>query len=106
MATEVVMMVWPANARPIENRSDSQDDLLGFDLKPNELNRKRPDVERNKRPSAPCRWTRSADENALRTVRRDLMALREKLLAGAGRRALLREVDYTLDRLENVLAEM
>ena len=87
-------------------RPKDDDSLLGLDLKQREIARGCPEIERNAKPGTRYRWTSQADENALRTVRRDLMAFREKLLAGAGRRALLREVDYTLDQLENVLAEM
>ena len=87
-------------------RPKDDDSLLGLSLKQREIAGGYPEIERNARPGTRYRWTNSTDENALRTVRRDLTALREKLLAGAGRRALLREVDYTLDQLENVLAEM
>lgn len=88
-------------------RPKDDNSLLGLDLKQHEIVNGYLDAERNAKPGTRCiRWASPADENALRTVRRDLMALREKLLAGAGRRALLREVDYTLDQLDNVLAEM
>lgn len=46
-----------------------------------------------------------SDEAVLLTIRRDLLAMRERALRGAGRRTLLRDIDYTIDQLDNVLAE-
>ena len=51
------------------------------------------------------RRRRRSDEAVLLTIRRDLLAMRERALHGAGRRTLLRDIDYTIDQLDNVLAE-
>ena len=61
--------------------------LIGLERKPRERRRRR------------------SDEAVLLTIRRDLLAMRERALRGAGRRTLLRDIDYTIDQLDNVLAE-
>lgn len=86
-------------------------DLLGLDRKPGEG-----EVAvgvRTRTNGGKYRWEPStlggkppADEATLLTVRRDLTALRERLLKGASRRAALRDVDYTIDQIDNVLGEM
>ena len=45
-------------------------------------------------------------EAALLTLRSDLVSMRERLLKGAGRRAMLADLDYTIDQLDNALGEM
>lgn len=45
-------------------------------------------------------------EDLLLTVRRDLLRLRLLVLKGARHDELLSEVDYTVDMLDNALAEM
>ena len=45
-------------------------------------------------------------EDILLTARRDLLSIRQAVLARASRTRLLREIDYTIDQLDNVLAEM
>lgn len=83
----------------------SDEGLLGLDRRPDDR------IARNKAPGK-YRWEPSAqggkpaDEATLLTLRRDLTSLREKVLKGAGRRAMLLELDYTIDQLDNVLAEM
>lgn len=91
---------------PASDRSKpSDEDLFGLDRKPDDK------IARSK-PSGKYRWEPStpggkpADEATLLTLRRDLTSLREKVLKGAGRRATLLELDYTIDQLDNVLAEM
>ena len=77
-----------------------EEEMLGLDIRP------------NKTPGGKYKWEpstlggRPADEATLLTLRRDLTSLREKVLKGAGRRATLRELDYTIDQLDNVLGEM
>lgn len=91
---------------PASNKSTpSDEDLFGLDRKPDDK------IARSK-PSGKYKWEPStlggkpADEATLLTLRRDLTSLREKVLKGAGRRAMLLELDYTIDQLDNVLAEM
>ena len=62
--------------------------LLGLERKPSE------------RKGKPMR------EAALLTLRSDLVSMRERLLKGAGRRATLADLDYTIDQLDNALGEM
>lgn len=62
--------------------------LLGLERKPSE------------------RKGKTTPEAALLTVRSDLVSMRERLLKGAGRRATLRDLDYTIDQLDNALGEM
>lgn len=45
-------------------------------------------------------------EAALLTLRSDLVSMRERLLKGAGRKATLADLDYTIDQLDNALGEM
>lgn len=82
-----------------------EEEMLGLDRRPD-------DIARNKTPGGKYKWEpnplggKPADEATLLTLRRDLTSLREKVLKGAGRRATLRELDYTIDQLDNALAEM
>ena len=62
--------------------------LLGLELKPHE------------------RKGKATREATLLTLREDLASIWKKLLDGAGRTALLRDLDYTIDQLDNVLGEM
>lgn len=62
--------------------------LLGLERKPSE------------RKGKPTR------EAALLTLRSDLVSMRERLLKGAGRRAMLADLDYTIDQLDNALGEL
>lgn len=64
------------------------DGLLGLERKPSE------------RKGKPTR------EAALLTLRSDLVSMRARLLKGAGRRAMLADLDYTIDQLDNALGEM
>jgi hypothetical protein len=79
--------------------------MLGLDRRPDDK------IARNRAPGR-YKWEPStpggkpADEATLLTLRRDLTSLREKVLKGVGRRAALRELDYTIDQLDNVLGEM
>lgn len=66
-----------------------EDDLLGLERK---------SWERKERKYVP--------EATLLTLREDLMSMRERLLKGAGRKATLRDLDYTIDQLDNALGEM
>ena len=55
----------------------------------------------------PCeRKAKPMQESVLLTLREDLTGLRERMLKGVGRRAALRELDYTIDQLDNALGEM
>ena len=72
--------------------------LLGLDRTPREIPAGRPAAPKNRS------WAKNP-ENVLLTVRRDLMSQRERILAGTPRRELLREIDYTIDQLDNALAE-
>lgn len=47
-----------------------------------------------------------ATEDVLLTLRRDLLAIREGILNGEPSDKTLEDVNYTLDHLDNVLAEM
>jgi len=82
-----------------------EEEMLGLDRRSDDR------IARNKAPGK-YKWEPStpggkpADEATLLTLRRDLTSLREKVLKGAGRRAALRELDYTIDQLDNVLGEM
>lgn len=84
-------------------------DLLGLDRKPGEG--EATTVVRTRTNGGEYRWEpstvggKSADEATLLTIRRDLTALRERLLKGASRRAALRDVDYTIDQIDNILGE-
>ena len=62
--------------------------LLGLERKPRE------------------RKGKATREATLLTLRSDLASMRAKLIEGAGRKALLRDLDYTIDQLDNVLGEM
>ena len=73
------------------------EDLIGLERKPHER------VAAAGRP--PEKATRS-QESALLTLRDDLLEMRMRLLKGASRRATLRDLDYTVDRIDNLLAEM
>jgi len=83
-------------AKALEGPGDS--DLLGLDRRPREKPAGRPATPKNRS------WAENP-ENVLLTVRRDLLSQRERILAGTPRRELLREIDYTIDQLDNVLAE-
>lgn len=65
-----------------------EDDLLGLERKPSE------------------RKGKTTPEAVLLTVRSDLVSVRERLLKGVGRKATLRDLDYTIDQLDNALGEM
>ena len=65
-----------------------EDDLLGLERKP---------CERKRKPTR---------EEWMLTLREDLATMREWLLKGAGRRAMLADLDYTIDQLDNALGEM
>lgn len=73
--------------------ASGDEDLLGLDRRPG---------EGGPAPEKP----RARRSRILLTLRRDLVSMREKLLNGAGRKALLGELDYTIDQLDNMLAEM
>ena len=73
------------------------EDLIGLERKPRER------VATADRP--PEKATRS-QENALLTLREDLLEVRKHLLHGATRRDTLRDLDYTVDQIDNLLAEM
>lgn len=81
------------------------EEMLGLDRRSDDK------IARNKAPGK-YKWEpntpggKPVDEATLLTLRRDLTSLREKVLKGAGRRATLRELDYTIDQLDNVLGEM
>ena len=83
-------------AKALKGPGDSG--LLGLDRQPREIPAGRPAMPKNRS------WAKNP-ENVLLTVRRDLMSQRERILAGAPRRELLREIDYTIDQLDNALAE-
>ena len=78
-----------------------KEELLGLERKPREGGRR---WDRRDR----CNKARRVrmDGSLACTVRRDLVAMRKKLLDGASRRDLLADVDYTIDQLDNLLAEM
>lgn len=85
----------------------AESDLLGLERKPGEG-----ETAPNKTNGGKYRWEPNtlggkppADEATLLTIRRDLTALRERLLKGASRRAALRDVDYTIDQIDNILGE-
>ena len=73
---------------------DRGEDLAGLERKPSELASGLPDSHPVFR------------EDILLTARRDLLSIRQAILRGASRTNLLREIDYTIDQLDNVLAEM
>ena len=78
------------------------EELLGLERKPHErvrtIDPKK--VVENGKPAA-----RKA-ENILLTIREDLLEARKHLLHGATRRDTLRDLDYTVDQIDNLLAEM
>jgi hypothetical protein len=78
-----------------------KEELLGLERRPGEGGRR---WDRRDRHNKAKRVR--MDGSLACTVRRDLVALRKKLLDGAGRRDLLADVDYTIDQLDNLLAEM
>lgn len=71
-----------------------EEDLVGLERKP----RERASVLPGSHPVF--------REDILLTARRDLLSIRQAVLRGASRTNLLREIDYTIDQLDNVLAEM
>ena len=79
-----------------------KEELLGLERKPHErvrtIDPKK--VVENGKPAA-----RKA-ENILLTIREDLLEARKHLLHGATRRDTLRDLDYTVDQIDNLLAEM
>lgn len=76
-------------------------ELLGLERKPHERVRTiDPKAAANGKPVA-----RKA-ENILLTIREDLLEARRHLLHGATRRDTLRDLDYTVDQIDNLLAEM
>lgn len=78
-----------------------KDDLLGLERKPHERVRTiDPKAGASGKPAA-----RKA-ENILLTIREDLLEARKHLLHGATRRDTLRDLDYTVDQIDNLLAEM
>lgn len=82
-------------ARPLD------EELLGLERKPHERVRTTgPKAAANGKPAA-----RKA-ENILLTIREDLLEARKHLLHGATRRDTLRDLDYTVDQIDNLLAEM
>ena len=86
----------------------ARDGLLGLERKPGEDGETTP----NRGRAAPYKWepntlcAKAHDESTILTIRRDLVSLREKVLHGVRRVAVLRELDSTLDQLDNALAEM
>lgn len=77
------------------------EELLGLERKPHERVRTiDPKAAANGKPVA-----RKA-ENILLTIREDLLEARKHLLHGATRRDTLRDLDYTVDQIDNLLAEM
>ena len=95
-------------------KADMDECLLGLERKPHErvdnVDRGRGDVERDKGPKSPYRWRAArpgeSSEGILLTLRRDLLAVRRRLLGGAGRKSVLFDLDYTIDQLDNALGEM
>ena len=73
------------------------EDLIGLERKPHE---RAAAADRSPENAARLR------ENALLTLRDDLLETRKRLLKGASRRATLRDLDYTVDQIDNLLAEM
>ena len=61
-----------------------------------------------RKPAELGAWRRkpAGREDLLLTVRRDLLRLRLMVLRGESHDKLLSEVDYTVDMLDNALAEM
>lgn len=95
------------------NSADEIDDVLSFvkslisgecgkenaDLLSNEVKRdSRPNVRKFRKDTKPSKT------DVLLTVRRDLLSVREALLAGDDKDAL-RRVSFTLDMLENYISE-
>lgn len=81
------------------------EEMLGLDRRPDDrIARNEVPGKYKREPNTP--GGKPADEATLLTLRRDLTSLREKVLKGVGRRATLRELDYTIDQLDNVLGEM
>lgn len=83
-------------ANAIKGPKDSG--LLGLGRKPQEIPAGR--------PAKPDRMNPRTREAILLTVRRDLTTIREKLLKGSSRKVVLGELDYTIDALDNALAEL
>lgn len=97
-----------AEAEKREKVKPLGEELLGLDR-----HKSTGEIARDKGSTTPYRWEpstlaakRPADEATLLTLRRDLVSLREKMLKGVGRRVALLELDYTIDQLDNTLAEM
>lgn len=77
------------------------EELLGLERKPHERVRTiDPKAAVNGKPVA------RKVENILLTIREDLLEARKHLLHGATRRDTLRDLDYTVDQIDNLLAEM
>ena len=77
------------------------EELLGLERKPHERVRTiDPKAAANGKPVA------RKVENILLTIREDLLEARKHLLHGATRRDTLRDLDYTVDQIDNLLAEM
>jgi hypothetical protein len=77
------------------------EELLGLERKPHERVRTiDPKAAANGKPVA------RKVENILLTIRDDLLEARKHLLHGATRRDTLRDLDYTVDQIDNLLAEM
>lgn len=74
-----------------------KEELLGLERKPH---------ERAATADRPPEKAARSQENALLTLRDDLLETRKRLLKGASRRATLRDLDYTVDQIDNLLAEM
>lgn len=94
------------SALAADDKPADREDLVGLERKPREM-------RGGRRCSCGCGHRREAnrertraDEAVLLTVRRDLMEMRDKALRGADANTLLGEIDYTIDQLDNALAEM
>ena len=74
-----------------------KEELLGLERKPH---------ERTAAADRPPEKATRSQENALLTLRDDLLETRKHLLHGATRRDTLRDLDYTVDQIDNLLAEM
>lgn len=78
-----------------------KEELLGLERKPHERIRTiDPEAAANGKPVV------RRVENILLTIRDDLLEARKHLLHGATRRDTLRDLDYTVDQIDNLLAEM
>lgn len=89
------------NGKGADKPRPDTDNLIGLERKPRERVRTiDPKAAANGKPVA------RKVENILLTIREDLLEARKHLLHGATRRDTLRDLDYTVDQIDNLLAEM